>query len=110
MKRWLALGLLAAVLAAGCAYYQKQAMPKDLYTAPQMEAKGLTRGEHIVKTRYGFRLFTIPISVPEPNEMIANAIQEYKGVGITDVEVEFSEFNVFLFGIPKLRVSGDIVK
>jgi hypothetical protein len=105
---WLVLGLL--VLASGCAYYQKQAIPHKLYTAPDMETRGLMRGEHVIKTRYGFRLFTIPITMPEPNVMVEQAITEFRGVGITDLEIEFSEFNIWLFAIPKVRITGDIVR
>jgi uncharacterized protein YceK len=108
--RWLLIALLAVALLSGCAYYQKQVAPQNFYTAPQMEAKGLKISNHVVKSRYGFRLLTIPISVPEPNEMIESAIRETGGKGITNLDVEFSEFNIFLFGIPKMRVTGDVVK
>jgi len=110
MKPLLVTLALILLLAAGCAYYQKEVIPKDLYTASQIEDNGLTVGDHIVKSKYGFRLFTIPISMPEPSEMISSSIREYHGKGVTNLEVEFSEFNCLLFGIPKLKVTADIVK
>lgn len=110
MKRLILVAMLVAVLSAGCAYYQKEALPHGLYTAPQMEGKNLAKGEYFVKTRYGFRLITIPISMPAPNEIIDSTISEHNAKGVTNVEVEFSEFNILLFQIPKIRVTGHLVK
>jgi hypothetical protein len=110
MKRLFLIAILVAVLSAGCAYYQKEALPHGLYTASQMEGKNLTKGDYFVKTRYGFRLITIPISMPAPNEIIDSAIADHKAKGVTNVEVEFSEFNILLFQIPKIRVTGYVVK
>jgi len=112
MKRLLLLALIVAILAlaSGCAYYQKQAAPQKLYNAAEMEKSGMARGDYFVKKEYGFRLLTIPISVPEPNRMIDGVIAEHQAKGVTNVEVEFSEFNALLFGIPKMRVTGHVVK
>jgi hypothetical protein len=55
---------LLLCLLAGCAYYQKQALPEKYYTAAEMEKQGLERGDYFKKTRYGFRLFTIPAKCP----------------------------------------------
>ncbi|MDP8223343.1 MAG: hypothetical protein P9L99_08290 [Candidatus Lernaella stagnicola] len=110
MKRIAMILLLAIFLVTGCAYYQKQAMPEKLYTAADMKAEGLQRDEFFTQTRYGFRLLTIPINVPEPNRMIAALIDERQARGVTNLEVEFSEFNVLLFSIPKIRVTGHLVK
>ncbi|NLH49622.1 MAG: hypothetical protein GX444_13625 [Myxococcales bacterium] len=110
MKRLFVIAMLLAVLTAGCAYYQKEALPHGLYNASQMEAKNLAKGDYFVKTRYGFRLITIPISMPEPNEMIDTTISEHQAKGVTNVEVEFSEFNILLFQIPKMRITGYVVK
>jgi hypothetical protein len=105
----LLLGLVALLIGPGCAYYNKQAMPEKLYTAPDMDAAGLTKDEYFVQTRYGFRLLSIPISVPEANKMISGIIAEHKAKGVTDIEIDFSEFNAFIFSVPKVRVKGYVV-
>jgi len=110
MKRFLLLAITLMLLITACSYYQKEVIPSATYTAPSMKEQNLTTGEHVVKTRYGFRLITIPISLPSPNTMVAEAIKEHGGKGITNLDVEFSEFNILLFQIPKMTVSGDIVK
>lgn len=112
MKRLLVIVAIMMMLAlvSGCAYYQKQVMPQKQYNATEMQKSGMNRGDYFVKKEYGFRLLTIPISVPEPNRMIDAVIAEHKAQGVTNVEVEFSEFNALLFGIPKMRVTGHVVK
>ncbi|HPM77113.1 MAG TPA: hypothetical protein PK961_08485 [bacterium] len=110
MKRVLLVLVAMMLFFSACSYIQKEAIPEGLYTAPQMKADQLQRGDHVILTRYGFRLFTIPISLPQPNTMINTAIQDNQGKGITNLDVEFSEFNILIFQIPKIRIEGDIVK
>jgi len=110
MKKLLLPALVLLLVLSACSYMQKEVVPEGLYTAPQMTAADLQKASHVEVSRYGFRLLTIPISMPDPNAMIADAIRTQEGQGITNLEVEFSEFNIILFQIPKIRIIGDIVK
>jgi hypothetical protein len=116
-----AILLAAAVLLAlpGCAYYKVQCEPGAVYTAADLSDHGYQVGGRVEATEYGFRLFTIPISMPQPNDMAATLVRQKQAVGLTDLDVEFSEFNGFdltpwgwgkllgfLFQVPKMTVSG----
>jgi len=110
MKRFVFLAMILLLAAVSCSYIQKEAVPEGLYTAPSMTTQNLHKSQHVVLTDYGFRLFTIPISIPDPNAMVADAVRANGGRGVTNLDVEFSEFNILLFQIPKMRIECDIVK
>jgi len=123
MKRFaLALALLG--LLTGCVYYQKQGLPQNVFDADDLESAALTVKQQVQQTKYGFRLFTIPIIVPDSVVMTDDLIARHNAKGLTNVEVEFSEFNAvtmgamtnpagfvlgMLFQIPKVKVTGALV-
>jgi hypothetical protein len=117
------VAVFALLLAApACSYYGLQTMPADVYTASDLAGGAYRVGEPIRVSRYGFRLFTIPISVPDPLPMMAARIRQNHAVGLTDVDVDFSEFGgggqlplgwggilEFLFQVPKVTVTARLV-
>jgi len=124
MRAIIPILLLMAILAC-CSYIQKEAIPMHLYTAGDIQKEKLTVGETVTETRYGFRLFTIPISVPEPVEMAEDLVRKNQARGLTDLDVEFSEFLgpsatagpemwaqviSLIFQIPKIEVTGRVVR
>lgn len=123
MKR-LCLLLTLLWLVGGCAYYQKQSLPQNVYSAADIASQQLTVKQQAHETKYGFRLFTIPIIMPDTIKVTDDLIERNNAMGLTDVEVEFSEFNALtvgtlgnpatflvsmIFQIPKVKVTGTLV-
>ncbi len=98
---------LVSFFLTGCAYYSKMAVPKRLVT----EGHGqVTVVKHVKESATGFRIFTIPVSIPSANKVANNAIDQNGGDGIANLEVDFSEFNIFIVSFPHVTVEGDVVK
>jgi len=125
MRKFAGLCLIAVLLVAGCSYIQKQAVPMHTYTATDIAAEGRSVGATVSETRYGFRVLTIPISIPEPVDMAETLVARHDAAGLTDLEVEMSElFAPWQIGlptdlgnliglivqVPKITVKGRLVK
>lgn len=125
MRKFLLLLISLAILPGGCTYIQKEAIPTHLYTKSEIQNEGARTGEQVTATRYGIRIFTIPLTIPQPNEMVDELVLANNAKGIADLDVEMSElFSPMVFApanpwasvigliiqIPKVKVTGRVVE
>ncbi|HPQ68986.1 MAG TPA: hypothetical protein PKW95_07640 [bacterium] len=125
MRKSIPLLIVALFMLGGCAYISKEAVPTSLYTRADMQREGAQAGQVVTSTRYGVRLFTIPLTVPQPNEMVDELVRTNNAKGITDLDVEMSElFSPIMVApanpwatvigliiqIPKVKVTGRVVQ
>lgn len=100
---FLALSLLS--LLSGCAYYSKMAVPGE----PAQEGKYEIL-KHIKTSVTGTRFLMLPLNIPSSTQIIKNEVSRLGGDGIINLEVTFSEFNLFVLSFPIVEVEGDVVK
>ena len=110
MKKAVLLALAVVIFATGCMYVTREALPENLYTAPAIKAEGMEKFAHREVSRHGFRFLFIPISVPDPINIVDAMIVENRASGVTNLDVEFSELNLILFQIPRITVRADLVR
>jgi hypothetical protein len=110
MRRIVLSVLLISVLCSTCVYVSREAIPERIYNAATLHQTGMEKFTHREMSNYGFRLLFIPISIPSPLKMTDAMIVESGAVGVTNLDVEYSEFNVFFFQIPKVTVRADMVR
>jgi len=125
MRKSILLLIALALLLGGCSYISKEAVPTHLYTRADLQREGAQPDQVVTPTRYGVRLFTIPLTVPQPNEMVDELVRTNNAKGIADLDVEMSElFSPFMVApanpwatvigliiqIPKVKVTGRVVR
>ena len=110
MKTIILLCLCITFLASSCFCISRESIPEKVYTASEMQAAGLAKFEHREMTRCGFRLLFIPVSIPQPLDVVDALIYQNHAEGVTNLDVELSELNFLLFQVPKVRVSADLVR
>jgi hypothetical protein len=110
MKRSVFFVLALMIFATSCSYGWRSVVPERLYTSADMQAQGMERFAHREATKHGFRLCYITLSAPKPLDMVDALIVANRAEGVTNLDVESSEFNAYLFQIPRVVVRADLVR
>ncbi|MBZ0272586.1 hypothetical protein K8I61_11160 [bacterium] len=102
--------LALALFASGCHYVSHQLEPESFYSASDLKESNLEKFAHRDVTRSGFRLIYIPISMPSPRDTLDEVITLNHATGVTNLDLQVTELDLFLFQIPKVRICTDLVR